>query len=67
MISKLLCFFCDANVLQVLGRTSRQVKQLRRGLKETLIWPLLTERKDTIPLLFPRASDLQCTPQVSDP
>ncbi|KAF3841724.1 hypothetical protein F7725_023675 [Dissostichus mawsoni] len=46
--------------------TSRQVKQLRRGLKETLIWPLLTERKDTIPLLFPRASDLQCTPRVSD-
>ncbi|XP_034054812.1 uncharacterized protein LOC117534690 [Gymnodraco acuticeps] len=48
----------------VLGRTSRQVKQLRRGLKETLIWPLLTERKDTIPLLFPRASDLQCTPRM---
>lgn len=52
--------------MQVLGRTSRQVKQLRRGLKETLIWPLLTERKDTIPLLFPRASDLQCTPRVSN-
>ncbi|XP_034095626.1 uncharacterized protein LOC117561984 isoform X4 [Gymnodraco acuticeps] len=48
----------------VLGRTSRQVKQLRRGLKETLIWPLLTERKDAIPLLFPRASDLQCTPRM---
>ncbi|XP_059215999.1 uncharacterized protein LOC131993938 [Centropristis striata] len=48
----------------VLGRTSRQVKQLRRGLKETLIWPLLTERKDTIPLLFPSASDLQCTPRM---
>ncbi|XP_049453300.1 uncharacterized protein LOC125901610 [Epinephelus fuscoguttatus] len=48
----------------VLGRTSRQVKQLRRGLKETLIWPLLTERKDTIPLLLPRMSDMQCTPQM---
>ncbi|XP_074519367.1 uncharacterized protein LOC141785115 [Halichoeres trimaculatus] len=48
----------------VLQRTSRQVKQLRRGLKETLIWPLLTERKDTIPLLFPRTSDTQCTPQM---
>lgn len=48
----------------VLGRTSRQVKQLRRGLKETLIWPLVTERKDTIPVLFPRMSDAQCTPQM---
>uniref|UniRef100_UPI0037E8F1A3 G2/M phase-specific E3 ubiquitin-protein ligase-like n=1 Tax=Semicossyphus pulcher TaxID=241346 RepID=UPI0037E8F1A3 len=48
----------------VLRRTSRQVKQLRRGLKETLIWPLLTERKDTIPLLFPGTSDMQCTPQM---
>ncbi|XP_031171600.1 uncharacterized protein LOC116061499 isoform X2 [Sander lucioperca] len=48
----------------VLGRTSRQVKQLRRGLKETLIWPLVTERKDTIPILFPRMSDAQCTPQM---
>ncbi|KAF7653784.1 hypothetical protein LDENG_00078600 [Lucifuga dentata] len=38
----------------VLVRTSKQDKQLRWGLKETLIWPLLTERKDTIPLLFPR-------------
>ncbi|XP_076877915.1 uncharacterized protein LOC143526957 [Brachyhypopomus gauderio] len=27
----------------VIGRTWKQVKQLRRGLKETLIWPLLTE------------------------
>ncbi|XP_031726469.1 uncharacterized protein LOC116396175 isoform X2 [Anarrhichthys ocellatus] len=48
----------------VLGRTSKQVKQLRSGLKETPIWPLLTERKDTIPLLFTRASDVQCTPQM---
>ena len=65
-ICKDSCLFCcDSNILQVLGRTSRQVKQLRRGLKETLIWPLLTERKDTIPLLFPRMSDMQCTPQVN--
>nr|XP_023666598.1 uncharacterized protein LOC111843331 isoform X2 [Paramormyrops kingsleyae] len=48
----------------VLGRTSRQVKHLRRGLKETQIWPLLTERKDIIPLLFPRASQIQCTSQM---
>lgn len=53
------------NILQVLGRTSRQVKQLRCGLKEPLIWPLVTESKDTIPILFPRMSDAQCTPQVN--
>ncbi|XP_051989522.1 uncharacterized protein LOC127648798 isoform X2 [Xyrauchen texanus] len=46
----------------VLERTCKQAKQLRRGLKETLIWPLLTERKDTIPLLFPRTSDTLYTP-----
>ncbi|XP_067223162.1 uncharacterized protein [Chanodichthys erythropterus] len=46
----------------VLERTSKQVKQLRRGLKETLIWPLLTERKDTIHLLFPRTCDTVYTP-----
>nr|XP_055036497.1 G2/M phase-specific E3 ubiquitin-protein ligase-like [Misgurnus anguillicaudatus] len=48
----------------VLTRTSRQLKQLRRGLKETLIWPLLTERKETIPLLFPRASEMKYSPQT---
>ncbi|KAJ8266104.1 hypothetical protein GJAV_G00125900 [Gymnothorax javanicus] len=27
----------------VITRTSRQVKQLRKGLKETIVWPLLAE------------------------
>ncbi|XP_073721905.1 uncharacterized protein [Misgurnus anguillicaudatus] len=30
----------------VLGRRTRQIKQIRRGLKETFVWNLLNERKD---------------------
>ncbi|KAL3967128.1 G2/M phase-specific E3 ubiquitin-protein ligase [Sarotherodon galilaeus] len=41
----------------VITRTSRQVKQLRKGLKETMVWPLLTERSDIIPLFLPRESE----------
>ncbi|MEQ2308224.1 hypothetical protein AMECASPLE_026063 [Ameca splendens] len=48
----------------VLGKTSRQVQQLRQGLKDTQIWPLLKERTDTAPLLFPRTSDIQFTAQA---
>ncbi|CAB1437079.1 unnamed protein product [Pleuronectes platessa] len=48
----------------VLRRTSKQLKQLRKGLKETLVWPLLNDRKDTIPLVFPRASELEYTPRM---
>lgn len=36
----------------------------RRGLTDTGIWPLLTHRRDVIPVLFPRESDAQVTPQV---
>ena len=50
--------------LQVIGRTTRQVKQLRRGLKETMLWPLLTSRPDVVPLIFPRTKEIQYTPQV---
>lgn len=32
----------------------RSIKQLRRGLKETHMWTLLTQRPDTVPLLFPQ-------------
>ncbi|XP_039657012.1 uncharacterized protein LOC120559389 isoform X2 [Perca fluviatilis] len=41
----------------VISRTSRQVKQLRKGLKETMVWPLLKERADIIPTFFPRNSE----------
>ncbi|XP_066518382.1 G2/M phase-specific E3 ubiquitin-protein ligase-like [Hoplias malabaricus] len=37
---------------QVIGRITRQIKQLRCGLKETPMWTVLTQRPDTVPLLF---------------
>ncbi|XP_051802461.1 G2/M phase-specific E3 ubiquitin-protein ligase-like isoform X3 [Acanthochromis polyacanthus] len=37
----------------VIGRVMRQIKQLRRGLKETPLWTLATQRPDTVALLFP--------------
>lgn len=56
---------CHASiVLQVTEQTSRQISHFRRGLTETGIWPLLTQRRDVIPVLFPRESDAQVTPQV---
>uniref|UniRef100_A0AAV2K1G3 HECT domain-containing protein n=1 Tax=Knipowitschia caucasica TaxID=637954 RepID=A0AAV2K1G3_KNICA len=45
----------------VLGRANEQIKQLRKGLKETGIWPLLVCRPDTIPLLFPREQEVTIT------
>lgn len=51
-------------ISQVIERTSRQINQLRKGLKETGIWPLLIHRRDVIPILFPRDSEAQVTPQV---
>ncbi|XP_074521136.1 uncharacterized protein LOC141786554 [Halichoeres trimaculatus] len=38
----------------VIGRVTRQIKQLRRGLKETPLWTLMTKRPDTVALLFPK-------------
>lgn len=51
-------------LLQVVERTSRQISQLRNGLAETGILPLLVQRRDLIPVLFPRESEAQVTPQV---
>lgn len=51
-------------LLQVIRRTSPQVSQLRNGLAETGIWPLLVQRKDLIPILFPRESEAELSPQV---
>ncbi|XP_062866019.1 uncharacterized protein LOC134328748 [Trichomycterus rosablanca] len=47
----------------VIGWISRQIKQMRRGLKETPMWPVLSQRPDTVPLLFPRESFV-CTPEL---
>ncbi|XP_044207596.1 G2/M phase-specific E3 ubiquitin-protein ligase-like [Thunnus albacares] len=48
----------------VVKRTRCQVNQFRRGLKETGLWPLLIHRGDVIPILFPRESEAQITPQM---
>ncbi|XP_063063637.1 uncharacterized protein LOC134456162 [Engraulis encrasicolus] len=42
----------------VLVRRSRQVKQIRKGLKETNVLPMLKERPDTAEVLFPRAASV---------
>ncbi|CAG5958712.1 unnamed protein product [Menidia menidia] len=47
----------------VLGRVARQIKQLRRGLKETPIWSLVTRRPDAVPLPFQREEASLC-PEV---
>ncbi|TKS74062.1 hypothetical protein D9C73_008143 [Collichthys lucidus] len=49
----------------VLGRANAQIKQFRKGIKETGIWPLLTARPDVLPLLFPCETDVELTPQAS--
>ncbi|KAF7641770.1 hypothetical protein LDENG_00272570 [Lucifuga dentata] len=48
----------------VLGRSTKQVKQLRTGLKETGIWPLLSNRADVVKLLFPCEKEAEITPQM---
>ncbi|KTF88788.1 hypothetical protein cypCar_00019364, partial [Cyprinus carpio] len=54
------------NLLQhaVLTRTWRQVKQLRQGLKETMVWQLLEARPDVASVIFPRQSMADCSTQV---
>ncbi|XP_072563412.1 G2/M phase-specific E3 ubiquitin-protein ligase-like [Paramormyrops kingsleyae] len=48
----------------VIGRIMRQIKQLRKGLKDVMVWPLLTSRPDVVPLLFPRMAEIMYTPQM---
>ncbi|XP_033485691.2 G2/M phase-specific E3 ubiquitin-protein ligase-like [Epinephelus lanceolatus] len=48
----------------VIEQTRRQINQFRKGLKETGLWPLLVHRRDVIPILFPRESEAQVTPQM---
>ncbi|RXN17380.1 G2 M phase-specific E3 ubiquitin- ligase-like isoform X1 [Labeo rohita] len=54
----------EGGVDAVLGRTIRQIKQFRRGLKDTKVWSLLQERPDVVPLMFPRQSEAACCPQT---
>lgn len=41
----------------------RQIKQLRRGLKDTMLW-LLHQRTDVLPVIFPREINDVLTPEV---
>ncbi|XP_062846705.1 uncharacterized protein LOC134308102 isoform X3 [Trichomycterus rosablanca] len=47
----------------VLTGPSRQIKQFRQGLKESMIWPLLEARPDVVPVIFPRHSTAECNAQ----
>ncbi|KAJ7995081.1 hypothetical protein DPEC_G00256220 [Dallia pectoralis] len=52
------------SVEKVIGRVTRQIKQLRRGLKETPMWTVLTQRPDTVALLFPKGGAGYFSPEV---
>ncbi|XP_065805904.1 uncharacterized protein [Labrus bergylta] len=51
-------------ITMVIGRTMRQIKQLRKGLKDVMLWPLLTSRPDVVPLLFLKMAGMQFVPQM---
>ncbi|KAL0970154.1 hypothetical protein UPYG_G00238040 [Umbra pygmaea] len=48
----------------VLGRTAKQIKQFRKGIRETGVWPLLTERRDVVQLMYPRTKDAGVSPEI---
>ncbi|KAI4821418.1 hypothetical protein KUCAC02_029352, partial [Chaenocephalus aceratus] len=48
----------------VIGRVIRHIKQLRRGLKETPMWAMLSQRPDTVALLFPQEGAVDYSPAV---
>ncbi|XP_023818441.1 G2/M phase-specific E3 ubiquitin-protein ligase-like [Oryzias latipes] len=48
----------------VLGRTSQQIHQLREGLQESMLWPLLEARPDVLVLVFPGQKMAECSAQM---
>ncbi|XP_078808795.1 uncharacterized protein LOC105354611 isoform X2 [Oryzias latipes] len=48
----------------VIGRVTRQIKQLRRGLKETPVWTVLTKRPETAALIFPSERTGDICPEI---
>ncbi|XP_045917301.1 uncharacterized protein LOC123978187 [Micropterus dolomieu] len=48
----------------VLHRVKQPIKQIRKGLKQTGIWPLLSDRPDVHPLIFPREPSEEFNPQT---
>ncbi|KAK5903968.1 hypothetical protein CgunFtcFv8_007705 [Champsocephalus gunnari] len=51
--------------MAVSGRTMRQIKQIRKGLKETEVFQLLTGRADVVPMMFPRLSATACSAKTA--
>ncbi|KAF3837690.1 hypothetical protein F7725_009458, partial [Dissostichus mawsoni] len=49
---------------KVLRRTSKQIKQLRKGLQESMFWPLLEARPDVVDVVFPHQSKAECSAQM---
>ncbi|XP_053356378.1 uncharacterized protein LOC128527807 isoform X2 [Clarias gariepinus] len=49
----------------VLGRVKCQIKDLRKGIKDAGIWPLLSQRLDSHHIVFSRESVRDITSQVS--
>ncbi|KAF1385988.1 hypothetical protein PFLUV_G00113470 [Perca fluviatilis] len=47
----------------VIHRVRQPIKQIRKSLKETGIWPLLSNRPDVHPIIFPRESNEELNPQ----
>ncbi|KAK7882204.1 hypothetical protein WMY93_028378 [Mugilogobius chulae] len=48
----------------VVTRRTSQIKQIKKGLKETGIWELINSRPDVIPFLFPRECEVEICPQM---
>uniref|UniRef100_A0AAV2JUR1 Uncharacterized protein n=1 Tax=Knipowitschia caucasica TaxID=637954 RepID=A0AAV2JUR1_KNICA len=48
----------------VLGRIARQVSQLKKGLKDTGVWELLSSRPDAVSIFFPRDAQVIMTSQM---
>ncbi|XP_041864722.1 uncharacterized protein LOC121654576 [Melanotaenia boesemani] len=48
----------------VLHNGIQPIKQIRKGLKETGIWPLISARPDVHPILFPRESNVELNSQT---
>ncbi|KAJ4947495.1 hypothetical protein JOQ06_009530, partial [Pogonophryne albipinna] len=49
----------------VIGRAMRQIKQIRKELTDTMLWPLINQRPDAAPIIFPQESSAVLTPEVN--
>ncbi|KAK1904039.1 G2/M phase-specific E3 ubiquitin-protein ligase, partial [Dissostichus eleginoides] len=48
----------------VIGRRTKQIKQIRKGLKDTKVWTLLKEKPETARIVFPRQANAFPTAQA---